>query len=104
MTLTIKAYVTFYSPRFSINQLMVSCLTNMFFTYTSSCLTYLDSKHIRDEDIARYSILKGNEQLFASKYKLYLPSEEVLLAEIKHQKELFLLSHPDKQDEDEEDE
>lgn len=57
-----------------------------------------------DEDIARYSILKGNEQLFASKYKLYLPSEEVLLAEIKHQKELFLLSHPDKQDEDEEDE
>lgn len=29
-----------------------------------------------DEDIARYSILKGNEQLFASKYKLYLPTEE----------------------------
>ena len=26
-----------------------------------------------DEDIARYSILHGNEQLFASKYKLYLP-------------------------------
>lgn len=31
-----------------------------------------------DEDIARYSILKGNEQLFATKYKLYLPSEEEL--------------------------
>ena len=28
-----------------------------------------------DEDIARYSILHDNEQLFASKYKLYLPSE-----------------------------
>ena len=27
-----------------------------------------------DEDIARYSILHGNEQLFASKYKLYLPT------------------------------
>jgi predicted nuclease of restriction endonuclease-like (RecB) superfamily len=27
-----------------------------------------------DEDIARYSILQGNEQLFASKYKIYLPS------------------------------
>lgn len=28
-----------------------------------------------DEDIARYSVLHGNEQLFASKYKLYLPTE-----------------------------
>ena len=35
-----------------------------------------------DEDIARYSVLKGNEQLFASKYKLYLPSEEELLREL----------------------
>ena len=35
-----------------------------------------------DEDIARYSVLKGNEQLFASKYKLYLPSEEELLKEL----------------------
>ena len=31
-----------------------------------------------DEDIARYSVLKGNEQLFASKYKLYLPTEDEL--------------------------
>ena len=31
-----------------------------------------------DKDIARYSILKGNEQLFATKYKLYLPTEEQL--------------------------
>ena len=29
-----------------------------------------------DEDIAKYSVLHGNEQLFASKYKLYLPTEE----------------------------
>lgn len=28
-----------------------------------------------DEDIARYSVLQGNEQLFASKYKLYLPTD-----------------------------
>ncbi|MBO4378338.1 MAG: DUF1016 family protein, partial [Clostridia bacterium] len=27
-----------------------------------------------DEDIARYSVMHGNEQLFASKYKLYLPT------------------------------
>jgi len=44
-----------------------------------------------DEDIARYSILKGNEQLFASKYKTYLPSEEELRAEIENQKRLFYL-------------
>ena len=31
-----------------------------------------------DEDIAKYSVLHGNEQLFASKYKLYLPTEEEL--------------------------
>lgn len=49
-----------------------------------------------DADIARYSILKGNEQLFATKYKLYLPSEIELRAEIEHQKELFYLSLEDK--------
>lgn len=49
-----------------------------------------------DADIARYSILKGNEQLFATKYKLYLPSEIELKAEIEHQKELFYLSLEDK--------
>ena len=46
-----------------------------------------------NEDIARYSVLKGNEQLFATKYKLYLPSEEDLKAEIEHQKEIFYISH-----------
>lgn len=44
-----------------------------------------------DEDIARYSILHGNEQLFASKYKLFLPTEEQLRAEIEAQKAIFLL-------------
>lgn len=44
-----------------------------------------------DEDIARYSILHGNEQLFASKYKTYLPSEEELRAEIEYQKRMFYL-------------
>ncbi len=44
-----------------------------------------------DADIAKYSILKGNEQLFASKYKLYLPSEQELRREIEAQKELFNL-------------
>ena len=44
-----------------------------------------------DEDIARYSLMHGNEQLFASKYKLYLPTEEELKAEIETQKEIFYL-------------
>ena len=44
-----------------------------------------------DEDIAKYSVLHGIEQLFASKYKLYLPTEEELRAEIETQKEMFYL-------------
>lgn len=44
-----------------------------------------------DEDIARYSVMHGNEQLFASKYKLYLPTEEELRAEIETQKAMFYL-------------
>ena len=44
-----------------------------------------------DEDIARYSILHGNEQLFASKYTLYVPTEEDLRNEIETQKALFYL-------------
>lgn len=44
-----------------------------------------------DEDIARYSVLHGNEQLFATKYKLYLPTEEELRAEIETQKAMFYL-------------
>lgn len=46
-----------------------------------------------DEDIAKYSVLHGNEQLFASKYKLYLPTEEELRAEIETQKEMFYLQN-----------
>lgn len=46
-----------------------------------------------DKDIARYSILKGNEQIFASKYKLILPTEEEFAKEIRKQKEIFQLQH-----------
>lgn len=42
-----------------------------------------------DEDIARYSVLHDSDQLFASKYKLYLPSEAELRAEIEEQKRIF---------------
>lgn len=48
-----------------------------------------------DEDIARYSVMHGNEQLFASKYKLYLPTEEELREEIEMQKTMFYLKQRD---------
>ena len=48
-----------------------------------------------DEDIARYSVMHGSEQLFASKYKLYLPTEEELRAEIEAQKAVFYLQQKD---------
>lgn len=43
------------------------------------------------QDVAKYSILNGSKQLFASKYLTYLPSEEELRSEIEYQKQLFLL-------------
>ena len=46
-----------------------------------------------DSDIARYSMLKGNEQLFAAKYQLCLPSEAALREEIETQKRMFIEQH-----------
>ncbi len=54
-----------------------------------------------DEDIARYSVLHGNEQLFATKYKLYLPTEEELRAEIETQKAMFYLKQSEIKEENE---
>lgn len=51
-----------------------------------------------DEDIAKYSVLHGNEQLFATKYKLYLPDEERLRAEIEAQKQIFYLQYGKSED------
>ena len=49
-----------------------------------------------DDDIACYSVMHGNEQLFASKYKLYLPTEEELKAEIETQKAMFYLQQQER--------
>ncbi|MFZ5997253.1 MAG: hypothetical protein ACOYW7_07170 [Nitrospirota bacterium] len=35
-------------------------------------------------------MLKGNKRLFASKYKLYLPSEKELIEEIEREKALIV--------------
>ena len=41
------------------------------------------------DSVARYSMLKGNEQLFASSYKTILPSEEELRAELNREQALI---------------
>ena len=49
-----------------------------------------------DEDIARYSVLYDNDQLFAAKYKTYMPTDEELRAEIEAQKNIYYLQHKEK--------
>lgn len=49
-----------------------------------------------DADVARYSVLHGNEQLFATKYKTYLPTKEELKAEIESQKAIFEIQQQEK--------
>lgn len=44
------------------------------------------------KDLARYSILKDNKQLFASKYLTYLPDKQQLLLEIERQKEVYAMN------------
>jgi len=43
----------------------------------------------KDESIVKYSVLADNENLLASKYRLYLPTEEELRAELQHERELL---------------
>ena len=51
-----------------------------------------------DSDVARYSTLAKNDQMFAAKYKLYLPDKEDLRREIERQKELYLMAHLEEND------
>ena len=43
----------------------------------------------KDETMVQYSVLKGSKRLFASKYKLYLPTEEELKREIARDREII---------------
>jgi hypothetical protein len=40
----------------------------------------------KDQSVVRYSVLHESEQLFASKYRLVLPSEEELRREIERER------------------
>jgi hypothetical protein len=39
----------------------------------------------KNETVVKYSVLKDNKQLFASKYKLYLPTEQELKEELERE-------------------
>ncbi len=47
----------------------------------------------KNEAIARYSVLNNSKQLFASKYMLYLPTEEELERELKRERRLIEEKH-----------
>jgi hypothetical protein len=54
----------------------------------------------KDETVVKYSVLKDSEQLFASRYRLVLPTEEELVREIererrkiREQRALYEVSH-----------
>ena len=44
----------------------------------------------KDETIVRYSVLKENRRLFASKYRLMLPTEDELRRELEREKHMLL--------------
>lgn len=44
----------------------------------------------KDETVVKYSVLKESEQLFASKYRLVLPSEEELVVELEREQRLLI--------------
>ena len=51
------------------------------------------------EDVIRYNALYDSTQLYAAKYKTYLPDREELLREIDRQKAIYLLAaNGDKRD------
>lgn len=43
----------------------------------------------KDDAIVKYSVLQGSKKLFASKYKLYLPSESEFKKELLREKQLI---------------
>ena len=48
-----------------------------------------------DEDVAHYSVLSNNDNLFAAKYLTYMPTQEELRREIEQQKEFYRLQKGD---------
>jgi predicted nuclease of restriction endonuclease-like (RecB) superfamily len=51
----------------------------------------------KDTTVVKYSVLKSSKKLFASKYMLYLPSEQELKEELEREKHILRLSFEDKE-------
>jgi len=47
----------------------------------------------KDETVVKYSVIQGSQQLFASKYRRILPTEDELVAEIEREKRLIEGAH-----------
>ncbi|MBR6245324.1 DUF1016 family protein, partial [bacterium] len=52
------------------------------------------------QDIARFSILHDNNNIFMAKYLTFLPTKEQLKREIEQQKEIFFMQHPELREEE----
>jgi len=50
----------------------------------------------KDHTVVQYSVLSESRQLFASKYRLYLPSEEELRAEVEREREMVVRERMEK--------
>ena len=53
----------------------------------------------KSESVVRFMLPENETQIFTSKYKLYLPTEEELRKEIETQKNMFYLQQKEKQSE-----
>jgi hypothetical protein len=43
----------------------------------------------KSDAVVRYTLPEGNNQIFASRYKLYLPTEEELAAELQRERQVI---------------
>lgn len=50
----------------------------------------------KDDTVVKYSVLKDKQKLFASKYKLYLPTEQELINELEREKQILRLEEKKK--------
>ena len=55
----------------------------------------------KNDTMVRLALPENNNTILASKYQLYLPTEEQLRAEVERQKQLFMLQHTHNDKEDE---
>jgi hypothetical protein len=45
----------------------------------------------KNDAVVRFTLLEGEKQIFAARYRLYLPSETEMVAEIKREQQALLL-------------